>query len=202
MITFLVLLKGPKLLAGSLSALGEPRRTRVGRVGADCAKAVTGYMAGNLVISVVCGVLTFVALAATGVPYAGVVAVFVTVADLIPLVGATIGAVIAVGVAFLHSTTAGIVVAVFFLVYQQLEYHLLQPVILSRTVKINALAVLVSILVGVELAGILGALLAIPVAGIVQVLLRDVYDHRRGAVKDTPTVGADEVPADTATATP
>jgi predicted PurR-regulated permease PerM len=193
-LTFLMLLEGPKLLEGVLSAVGEPRRTRVERVGRDCAKAVTGYMAGNLFISVVCGLLTFVTLAALGVPFAGVIALFVAIVDLIPLVGATVGAVAATAVAFLHSVPAGIGVIVFFVLYQQLENHLLQPLVLSRTVKINALAVLVSILLGVELAGILGALLAIPVAGMVQVLVRDVYDHRRGVVKDTPTVGEDEVP--------
>jgi len=105
-----------------------------------------------------------------------------------------VGAIVAVAVAFLHSVPAGIVVVVFFLIYQQLENHLLQPLILSRTVKINPLAVLVSILVGAELAGILGALVAIPVAGMIQVLLRDIYDHRIGVVKTTPTVGEDQVP--------
>jgi predicted PurR-regulated permease PerM len=177
-----------------LNTLPPERRERVERVGADCARAVTGYVAGNLLISVICGLLTFAVLLALGVPYAGVVAVFVAIADLIPLVGATVGAVVAVAVAFLHSVPAGIGVVVFFLVYQQLENHLLQPLILSRTVKINALAVLVSILVGVELAGILGALVAIPVAGMVQVLLRDYWDHRRGRLKATPTTGEDQTP--------
>lgn len=193
-LTFLMLVEGPRLLAGALNALAPERRARVERVGADCARAVTGYVAGNLLISVICGLLTFVVLLALGVPYAGVVAVFVALADLIPLVGATVGAVVAVAVAFLHGVPAGIGVVVFFLVYQQLENHLLQPLILSRTVKINALTVLVSILVGVELAGILGALVAIPVAGMAQVLLRDYYDHRTGRVKATPTTGEDETP--------
>ena len=193
-LTFLMLVEGPKLLAGALNTLSPERRDRVERVGADCARAVTGYVAGNLLISVICGLLTFVVLLALGVPYAGVVAVFVAIADLVPLVGATVGAVVAVAVAFLHSVPAGIGVVVFFLVYQQLENHLLQPLILSRTVKINALAVLVSILVGVELAGILGALVAIPVAGMVQVLLRDYWDHRRGRLKATPTTGEDRTP--------
>ncbi len=188
-LTFLMLLEGPRLLEAGLTALGDDRRERVERVGRDCARSVTGYMAGNLVISVVCGTLTYAVLALSGVPYAGVIAVFVAIVDLIPLVGATIGAVIACGVAFLHSVTAGVVAVVFFVVYQQLENHLLQPVVLSRTVKINSLVVLVSILLGVELAGILGALLAIPVAGIVQVLLRDLYDVRRGRLKLEPTTG-------------
>jgi predicted PurR-regulated permease PerM len=193
-LTFLLLLEGPKLLDGALGTLSDRRRDRVERVGRDCARAVTGYMAGNLVISFICGLLTYVVLLVTGVPYAGVIAVFVAIADLVPLIGASVGAVIAGAVAFLHSVTAGVVVVVFFVVYQQLENHLLQPVVLSRTVKINPLAVLVSILLGVELAGILGALLAIPVAGIVQVLVRDLYDVRRGGAKPHPTVGEDEQP--------
>ena len=93
---------------------------------------------------------------------------------------------------FIHSVPAGIVVLVFFVVYQQLENHLLQPLIFSRTVKLNPLTVLVAILVGVELAGVLGALLAIPFAGIIQVIIRDVWDHRRGRLKGEPTTGEDE----------
>ena len=123
-------------------------------------------------------------------PFAGLIALFVALADLIPLVGATLGAVVAVR-RFVHSVPAGIAVVVFFVLYQQLENHLLQPLIFARTVKLNPLAVLVAILLAVELAGILGALLAIPVAGIIQVVLRDVWDHRRGAPKPEPTVGED-----------
>ena len=131
-----------------------------------------------------------------GVPFAGLIALFVAIADLIPLVGATLGAIVAATAGFIHSVPAGIAVIVFFVVYQQLENHLLQPMIFSRTVKLNPLAVFVAILLGVELAGILGALLAIPVAGIIQVVLRDVWDHRRGRPKDEPTVGEDRTPVD------
>ena len=88
-----------------------------------------------------------------GVPYRGVVALFVGFADLIPLVGATLGAVVAIAVAALHSLPAAIVVLVVFVVYQQLENHVLQPVIMSRTVQLSALTVLVSILIEVELPG-------------------------------------------------
>ncbi|MCW2674390.1 MAG: putative PurR-regulated permease PerM [Frankiales bacterium] len=177
--TFLILLEGPRMLAGALGTLDDDRRERVERVGRDCARSVTGYIAGNLLISVICGTLTYITLLVTGVPYAGVIAVFVAITDLLPLIGATIGAILGVGVAFLHSVTAGVIAIIFFVVYQQVENHLLQPVVLSRTVKINPLVVLVSILFGVELAGILGALLAIPVAGIVQVVIRDVHASRQ-----------------------
>src|SRR4029453_15077028 len=84
--------------------------------------------------------------------------------------------------------------AVFFVAYQQLENHVLQPLILSRTVKLNPLTVIVAILVGVELAGILGALLAIPFAGIIQVIVRDLWDHRKGGLKAEPTTGEEEAP--------
>ncbi len=195
-LAYLMVLEGPKVVEGALNLLDEDRRDRVRAVGADCAKSITGYLSGNLLISVICGVLTYIVLKATGVPFAGLIALFVAVADLIPLIGATIGAVAALIAAAIHSVPALIVVAVFVVVYQQLENHLLQPVILSRTVKLNPLTVLISILVAVELAGVLGAFLAIPVAGMAQVIVRDLWDHRRGKPKVTPTVGEDEVPVD------
>jgi predicted PurR-regulated permease PerM len=150
---------------------------------------------GNLVISVIAGGLTFIVLWVLGVPYKGAVALFVGFADLIPLVGATLGAVVAVIVAALHSLVAAIVMIVFFIVYQQAENHLLQPVVMSRTVALSALTVLVSVLIGVELLGFLGALLAIPIAGVLSVISRDIYDSYRGRFKPEPTIGEDEVPA-------
>jgi predicted PurR-regulated permease PerM len=195
-LAYLMVLEAPKVVDGFL-ALFEPRRAeRIRRVGHDCAKTVTGYLSGNLLISLICGGLTYAVLAILGVPYAALIALFVGLADLIPLVGATLGAVIATLAGFVQSTTAGIVVLVFFLVYQQVENHLLQPLIFSRTVRLNPLTVLIAILIAVELAGILGALLAIPVAGILQIVLRDVWDARRGRLKEQPTVGEDRVPVD------
>jgi len=148
-------------------------------------------------ISVICGGLIYAVLKIMGVPFAGLIAIFVAFADLIPLVGATLGAIVAVTAAAFHSIPALIVVAIFFVAYQQLENHVLQPLILSRTVKLNPLTVIVAILVGVELAGILGALLAIPFAGIIQVIVRDLWDHRKGGLKDQPTIGEEEVPIPT-----
>lgn len=191
-LAYLMVLEGPKITETSLNVMPEEYRQRVRAVADDCAKSITGYLSGNLLISIICGVLTYVVLLATGVPFAGLIALFVAVADLIPLVGATLGAVVAVIAAAFHSVPAVIVVVIFFLVYQQLENHLLQPVILSRTVKLNPLTVLVSILLAVELAGILGAFLAIPVAGMFQVIVRDLWDHRRGRLKDVPTVGEEQ----------
>ena len=193
-LSYLMVLEAPKVVEGFLALFSEDRAARIRRVGDDCAKTVTGYITGNLLISLICGVLTFGVLTIMHIPFAGLIALFVGLADLIPLVGATLGAVVALLAAFTHSLTAGIVVAVFFVVYQQLENHLLQPLIFARTVQLNPLAVLLAILIGVELAGILGALLAIPVAGIIQIIARDVWDTRNGRLKPTPTVGQDQEP--------
>lgn len=202
-LSLLMVLEGPKMVDGILNLIDDPRRReRISKVSADCAKSITGYISGNLLISVICGVLTYATLKFTGVSFAGLIALFVAVADLIPLIGATLGAIVALIAAAVHSVTALIIVAIFFVLYQQLENHVLQPLILARTVKLNPLAVLVAILVGVELSGILGALLAIPIAGIIQVIIRDVWDHRRGATKTEPTTGEARTPVDASAAGP
>ena len=193
-LAILMILYGPGLLEGALSVLAPHRRDRVKAVATDCARAVTGYAMGNLLISVVAGTVTFIALSAFGVPFRGVLALFVAFTDLIPLVGATLGAIPTIFVSFLHSTTSGIGMLIVYVVYQQFENHVLQVSIMSKTVHINQLVVLVSVLIGVELVGFLGALLAIPVAGVLQVIARDLWDERTGRAKDEPTIGADEVP--------
>ncbi|HEY0451124.1 AI-2E family transporter [Actinophytocola sp.] len=179
-LSYLAVLEGPKVVEGTLGLFSPARARRLRRVGRECASTVTGYITGNLIISVICGLLTYGVLKVFGVPFAGLIALFVGIADLIPLVGATLGAVVAGIAAFVHSVPAGIAVVVFFVLYQQVENHLLQPVVFARTVKLNPLTVLVAILLASELAGILGALLAIPVAGIIQVILRDIWANRRG----------------------
>lgn len=187
-LSVLMLLSGPDIQRALLEAIDDPlRRERVRRVAADCATAMTRYMAGNLIISAIAGIATYIFLAIAHVPFKEVLALWVAFADLIPLVGATLGAVPSVLVAFLHSTTAGIAVLVFFIAYQQFENHVLQVTIMSRSVNLNPLAVLVSVLVGVELFGFLGALLAIPVAGVIQVIAVDIFTThraRRAAIAD------------------
>jgi len=177
-LSFLMLLEAPRIVDALRDMLPDEHRDRVVTVASDCNRAVTGYMAGNLVISVIAGIATYIFLWITGVPFKGLLALWVGVADLIPLVGATLGAAVVVIVAFLHSPVAGLAAIAFFIIYQQIENHLIQPVIQARAVKLSPLTVLVSVLIGVELAGILGALLAIPVAAIVSVVIRDLWAHR------------------------
>ena len=177
-LTFFMLLEGPvwvERLYGLVPARSRPRWRAIGR---DVYRTVGGYVTGNLLISLIAGALTTIVLLAVGVPYAVALGVIVAVLDLVPLAGATIAALVIGTVAFLHTVTAGVVVVVFFIVYQQIENHFLQPVIYGRTVQLSPLAVLVSVLIGAKLAGILGALGAIPVAGAIQVILVDWQRNR------------------------
>ncbi len=193
-LSVLMILYGPDLLKSGVGVLSPPTRQRVTAVARDCSSAITGYVMGNLLISIIAGLVTYVGLWVFGVPFKEVLALWVGFADLIPLVGATLGAIPAVGVAFLHSTTAGIGVLILYIVYQQFENHVLQVTIMAKTVKINQLFVLVSVLIGVELLGFVGALLAIPAAGVIQVIVRDSWDNRRRRLKPEPTIGAEEMP--------
>ncbi len=176
--TFFMILEGPTWVERFYSLLPERSQPRWRKVGHDVYRTVGGYVTGNLLISVIAGVLTTLVLLIMGVPYAVALGLIVAILDLIPLVGATIAAILIGLVAFIHSIVAGIVVVAFFILYQQFENHVLQPVIYGRTVQLSPLAVLISILIGAELAGILGALAAIPVAGSIQVLLLDWRAHR------------------------
>ena len=178
-LTFFMLLEGPAWMDRIYGLMPERSQERWRRVGYDIYRTVGGYVTGNLLISLIAGTLTTVVLLALGVPFAVALGVIVAVLDLIPLAGATIAAIIIGTVAFLHSVTAGIVIVVFFIVYQQIENHFLQPVIYGRTVQLSPLAVLISVLIGAKLAGILGALGAIPVAGAIQVILLEWQRGRR-----------------------
>ena len=179
-LTFFMLLEGRRWTAALLDLLPERNRDRWERVGNGIYRAVGGYVTGNLLISVVAGGLTTAVLLAAGVDYAVPLGVLVALLDLIPLAGAPLAGVIVSVIAFLDAgLIPGIVVAVFFVLYQQFENHVLQPLIYGRTVQLSPLTVLIAILIGVEVAGILGALAAIPVGGSVQVVMTELLRHRR-----------------------
>jgi predicted PurR-regulated permease PerM len=193
-LTFFMLLEGPAWMDRFYGLLPERVRPRWRKIGHDVYRTVGGYVTGNLLISLIAGTLTTIVLLALGVPYAVALGVIVAILDLIPLAGATIAAIIIATVAFLHTITAGIVVVVFFLIYQQVENHFLQPVIYGRTVQLSPLAVLISVLIGAKLAGILGALGAIPVAGAIQVILIEWQRQRHARLEAPPDARADAVP--------
>jgi predicted PurR-regulated permease PerM len=192
--TFLLLLEGPATVKAGLRVLPERYSRRARRIMNDIARSVTGYVVGNFATSVIAGAVIGTTLLILQVPFAIVFGVWVALVDLLPLVGGLLAGVPTVAFAFLYSPTAGIVTVIVFLVYQQVENHLLNPVIMSRTVNLNPLWVLLSVLAGAELLGIVGALLAIPAAGTIHVIARDIWDERRGRLKVQPTVGPEEKP--------
>jgi predicted PurR-regulated permease PerM len=187
-LTYFMLLEGPKWMERFYGLLSEESQPRWRAVGRDIYRQVGGYVTGNLLISLIAGILTTIVLLVLGVPYAVALGLIVALLDLIPLAGATIAMIIIAGVAFLHTILAGIVVIVFFVIYQQVENHVLQPIIYNRTVALSPLAILVSVLVGAEVAGVLGALAAIPVAGSIQVLIVDYLRARRERAVEQPVV--------------
>jgi predicted PurR-regulated permease PerM len=185
-LTLFMLLEGPAWVERFYALLPDRSRDRWRRVGKDIYKAVGGYVTGNLAISVIAGSIATFVLLILGVPYAVALGLLVGIFDLIPLAGATIAAVVVSTVGFLHSTTAGIVLVVFFVVYQQIENQVIQPVVYGRTVQLSPLAVLVSVLAGAQLAGIVGALGAIPIAAAIQVVTLDVLAQRGSRLVDPP----------------
>lgn len=155
------------------------RRERAQGLGDEIISGIGGYVAGNLLISVIAGVVTWVFLAFAGVEYALALALVVAVTDLIPLVGATIGAVLVSGVALLQSVTLGVVCAIFFLVYQQVENYLVYPRVMKRSVDVAPAVTVIAALFGGALLGIVGALLAIPVAAAIALIIREVVIPRQ-----------------------
>jgi predicted PurR-regulated permease PerM len=179
-LTFFMVLEGPAWVERGLALAPPARRPRWRRVGQRIAQTVSGYVTGNLLISVIAGTASALVLVACGVPYALALGLLVAILDLIPLAGATLAGIVIVTVAALTSITAGVIVAVFFIVYQQIENHLLQPLVYGRTVQLSPLTVLISVLIGGEIAGVLGALGAIPVAGSLQIVLHEWRDAGSG----------------------
>jgi predicted PurR-regulated permease PerM len=177
--TFFMLLEGPRWMERFYGLLPEGSRETWRGIGSEIYRTVGGYVSGNLLISVIAGVSSTIVLLILDVPYAVALGLLVAILDLIPLAGATLAAIILTAVAFLTSIPAGIIVLAFMIVYQQIENHLLQPLVYSRTVQLSPLAILISVLIGAKIAGILGALAAIPVAGTIQVLLLAWLRSRR-----------------------
>jgi predicted PurR-regulated permease PerM len=179
----LVLLEAPKLRIGLLGLMAPERAERYSAIARDVNRSVTGYMLGNFATSVIAGVVVFATLFLLGIPFPVLWALWVALVDFLPMIGGALAGIPVVLFALTHSVSAGLVTLVVFLIYTQVENHVLNPVIMSRTVRINPLLVLVSILVGASLGswiggffgGFVAALLAIPAAGAIQVIVKAVW---------------------------
>jgi predicted PurR-regulated permease PerM len=170
-----------------ISSRPAEERHRLRRSLEHMASAVSGYVAGALTIAVIAGVATYIVLTILGVPFSGPLAVIAGFFSLIPLVGATIAAVlIGIVTLFENFPTATIIWTIWAIVYQQLENHLIQPQIQKRTVHVHPFVTIVAVLFGGTLLGVMGAIVAIPVAASIQILIREYVDLRTMSLK-TPT---------------
>ena len=182
-LTVLLLLEGPKMRSVLLGNMAPARAERYSRIAREVNRGVTGYMLGNFLTSLIAGLVVLVTLLLVGVPYAFLWALWVALVDFLPMIGGALAGIPTVLFAVAHSLTAGIITLVVFLVYTQVENHLLNPIVMSRTVKVNPLLVLMSILVGASIGSWIGgvfgafvaALISIPAAGAVQVLVRELW---------------------------
>ena len=182
-LVLLLLLEGPKMRAGLLGIMSAARAERYSLIAREVNRSVTGYMLGNFLTSLIAGLVVFVTLLLLGVPFPFLWALWVALVDFLPMIGGALAGIPTVLFAAGHSLTAGIITLIVFVGYTQIENHLLNPVVMSRTVRVNPLLVLVSILVGASLGSWIGgtfgafvaALLAIPAAGAIQVLIREFW---------------------------
>jgi predicted PurR-regulated permease PerM len=178
-LTFFLLLGSERYVNAGVGLFPEAHQPLVRRLFSRSAGAISGYITGNLAISVICGITTFVVLLVLGMPYAAPLALLVAVLDLIPLVGATLGGALLVVVGLFVEPWKAVVLLVYIVVYQQVEGSVLQPLVYSKAVQLNGLVILIALLVGGQLLGIPGALLAIPVAEIIRIVVTELLAYRR-----------------------
>jgi predicted PurR-regulated permease PerM len=194
----LLLIEAPKIRRSIMRLLSKERGKRYRHVGRIIAKNVSGYILGDMLTSVIAGIIVFITLIAVGVPYPFLWALWVALVDFLPTIGGALAGVPTVLFAFAHSLSAGIITAVVFLIYTQVENHVLNPIVMSRTVKINPLLVFAAVLIGADLGawiaglagGFVAVLLAVPMAATIQVIVREWWrssDPEEGTVTTTTT---------------
>lgn len=201
-LSLFMLIEAPKLRKALLDALPAKRRRTVEEVATRVSRSVTSYVLGTMALSLLFGAVVFVTLAILGVPFALLIGLWVALVAMIPLVGGLIAGVPSVVISLLHSPTAAVVMVVVFVGFQLIENHFLYPVVMSKTVRMNPLLVLLSVLVGANLGGafgsalgaLAGALVAIPVGGAIQVISAEVWAQTRptqGGSDDAEAINSD-----------
>jgi predicted PurR-regulated permease PerM len=159
----------------------KSRRARAGLLIDEIFARVGGFVLGNVITSAIAGLGTFVWLEIFGVPYPLLLSVFVGFMDLIPIVGSTVAGIVVSLVALTVSIPIAIATAVFYVVYRNLEDYLITPKVMNRTVKVTGLVTVIAVVIGGALLGIIGALVAIPVAAAIKLVLDEVAFPRLDA---------------------
>jgi predicted PurR-regulated permease PerM len=192
----LLLLEGPKMRTGLLRSMSPERAGRVSEIAGRVNRSVTGYMLGNFLTSLIAGLVVLVTLLVLRVPFALLWALWVALVDFLPMVGGALAGIPTVLFALVHSFTAGVITLAVFLIYTQIENHVLNPVVMSRTVRVNPLLVLLAILIGASIGSWIGgvfgafvaALIAIPSAGAFQVVVAELWQATASPAPASPEV--------------
>ncbi len=201
-LSLFMLLEAPTIRRSLMGALRADRRRTIEDVAQRVSRSVTSYVLGTIAMSVLFGLVILVTMLVLGVPFALLIALWVALVAMIPLVGGLIAGVPSVFLALLHSPAAGVTTLIVFVGFQLVENHFLYPVVMSRTVRMNPLWVLLAVLIGANLGGVFGsslgaltgALVAIPVGGAIQVVFREVWQRTRSKGPDDAAAPLDDVP--------
>ncbi len=169
----------PTVKASVYRMVPRSRRQRVSFLSEEISRRVGGYFLGQIAVATLNGIFSFIMMSIVGIPYAAVLAVSVGILGLIPMVGATLGAVLVVIVALFQSGTAALIVAIYYVVYQQVENYVVSPRIMQRTVAVPGAVTVVAALAGGTLLGVVGALMAIPAAAGLLLLYQEVLLPRQ-----------------------
>jgi predicted PurR-regulated permease PerM len=189
-LSFLLILHGREYVNAGLSLTGS-RAQRYRRLIVEIDGAVAKYVLGNVVISGLATIATWIVLTILGVPYALSLGIVVGFFDLLPLVGATLGAiVVALATLTVDFPVATIIWTVFIIIWQRVEDYFVQPLVYGRALNVNPIVTILAVLVGASLLGVLGALIAIPTAAAIQIVLTDWWRSRRAEVEPEGVAGS------------
>ena len=177
-LTFYLLIDSESLFAGFARLFPASERPRVRDASAKISEKVSAWLSGQLILAGTIGSTAAIGLYLLGVPYFYVLALVAGIGELVPMIGPILSAIPAVLVGLAISPKLALFVTLFFVLQQQFENHLLVPKVMSRQVGVSAVVVITALLIGGALLGILGALLAVPSAAIVQVVIQEILDER------------------------
>jgi predicted PurR-regulated permease PerM len=177
-LTFMMLIEGPRWLSFADRLIPDDKEKRTHKLAYDMYRVVKGYVNGQLILAALASLFISVPLIILHISYPVALVVIVFICGLIPLVGHTIGAIIVSTVALFHSPWSALIILTYYITYQQIENYALQPKIQANSTNMSPLLVFGAVIVGVNLSGLLGGLLAIPLAGCLRILLLEYLDSR------------------------
>jgi predicted PurR-regulated permease PerM len=180
-LTLFMLLEGREWRTRVIDLIPLKHRPRAQRVASGMYRAVGGFVTGNLVASAAAGLVATILLLAVGFPYAVPLGLFIAVIELVPYVGPAVAVILLGAAGLTQGVVSAVVLTAVMVAYQAVEGHTLRPVLYGRAVQLSPLVVLIAIILGIELAGVLGALVAIPVAGAVKAIVEEaLYEREAG----------------------